>query len=297
MKKSTKFFVFGGLICLLTGLVIMLITGIAGGMDMMRDIVTNYSFRRVPFVSLGTADRLEDEDFARFSGTKEIGVSENNITSVHINAERGEIEIREGKSGQIGISSGSYGVNYAVNDGTLVIRDESDWIFDDGQEIVVYLPRDMTFELIELSVGGGELDAAYLDAAKISVTVGAGEADIKKLSAGELDADVGAGEITVEQGYVTGNARINVGMGEAYFGGFAGGDLDLRCGMGELSFDGYDMDSGAYNYELSCGAGSISINGLDYSGIGLHKRVDSGGSRTINIDCGMGEIDVDLSPF
>lgn len=296
MKKSTKFFVFGGLICLLTGLVIMLITGFAGGMNMVREIVTNYSFGRVRLVSHGITVGVDDEDFARFSGTKEIGVSENGITSVKIAVDGGEIEIREGKSDRIGISSDSYGVDYAVSDGMLVIRDENEWVFD-GEKVVISLPRDMTFEVIELCVGGGEIDAEYLDADKISVKVGGGEVTIEKMQTGELDADVGAGEFTVERGRVEGNATINVGVGETFFGGFVGGDAALRCGMGDLSFYGEDMNEADYNYAMTCGAGEITLNGSSYSGIGLHKRIDNGGRHTIDIDCGMGNIDVDLSSF
>ena len=296
MKKSTKFFVIGGLICLLTGLAIMLITGLAGGVGMMQEIATNYKFGRVRLVSYGETAEIEDGDFARFSGMKEISVSENQITSVKIVADEGEIEILQGNGDCIGISAGSYGVDYAVSDGRLVIRNESDWIFD-GEEIIVYLPRDMTFELVELSVGGGEIDADYLDADQISVKVGGGEVSIERLNAKELDANVGAGEISVERGYVEGDVMIDVGVGEASFGGFAGGSASLQCGMGELSFYGENMEQTAYNYEMSCGAGEIRLNGSSYSGVGLHKRIDNGASRSVDIDCGMGEIEVSLSAF
>lgn len=297
MKKSTKIFVFGGLICLLAGTIIMLITGAVGGVNIAHTLITDYSFGKL-HLSDDIVNGFEDTDFTGLAGTKAISVSKNEISAVKIAINGGEISIREGRSDQIEICTDSLGLDYAVENGTLIIKEEKNRVvYLDGQEIVVYLPEGMRFENIEIAVGGGELEAYSLNAEKITLKVGAGDADIESMNAGDLDINAGAGNITVERGNITGSTRINVGLGEADFYGTAGDDVDLKCGMGELSFSAEGMNFGEYNYEMRCGAGNICLNGNDYSGVGLTKYIDNGSEKTINIDCGMGEIDIDFSLF
>lgn len=296
MKKSTKFFVFGGLICLLLGAVIMIITGAAGGMTLVYDLMHNYNIRKVDFAT-DILDDFDNYDFDCLYGTEEISVSENNISSVYIAVLGGEIEILEGEDDKIRISAkDGFDTQYTINSGRLAIKDENDWLVNgDGRKVTVYLPSNLSFDSIEISVGGGELEASALNAKEIVLDVGAGEATVEKLTADYLEVNVGAGEISIERGQVAKDAKMNVGMGEIDWNGCVQGNAELRCGIGELDFYGRDMNFQDYDYDMNCGAGSIRIMGKEYSGVGFSKHIDHGSSKMINIDCGMGEIDITFS--
>lgn len=295
MKKSTKFFVFGGLICILAGTVIMLITGAAGGVNMFRDMAWEYKGRRTAIID-GMTDDWDDADFSYFAGTREFSVSDNHISSIHIAVEGGELNILEGKSDRIKIyAENGFGTQYAINNGTLIIKEENDWFgFANDHDIVVYLPSNMTFESINLAVGGGEVEASDIEAQKVVMNIGAGEAYVQNLIAHELTANVGAGEITIDHGNIEGDVEVNVGMGELEFEGFAGGNLDLKCGMGDIQFLTKGMRYEDFNYEIKCAAGNIDLNGSSYSGMALKRTIDNGSSRNVEIDCGMGDVTLEF---
>ena len=54
-------------------------------------------------------------------------------------------------------------------------------------------------------------------------------------------------------------------------------------------------DANAYNYDLSCGMGELSVNGTKYSSIaGSHKVNNEGAVGTINLECGMGSLELEI---
>lgn len=295
MKKSTKFFVFGGLICILTGIIIMLITGAAGGVNMLRDMVWEYNGRRIAVID-GMTDDWDDASFSYFGGTKEFSVSDNHISSIDIAVGGGEVNILEGNSDQIKIcTENGFGTQYAIDNGTLMIKEENDWFeFAHDHDVIVYLPSDVIFESINLAVGGGEVEASTLKAKEVNMNIGAGEAYVQNLIAQEFIANVGAGEITIDHGDVAKDVEVNVGMGEMEFCGFAGGNLDLKCGMGDIQFLTKGMRYEDFNYDIKCAAGNIDLNGSSYAGMAFKRTIDNGSSRKVIIDCGMGNVTVEF---
>lgn len=276
---------------MLAGTIIMLITGAAGGLNMFRDMAWDLAGRRM-VITGDLMDDWEDGDFSYFAGTKEFSVSDNHISTINITVEGGELNILEGKGDQIKIyTENGFGTQYAMDNGALTIREENDWFgFANDHDVTVYLPKNMTFESINLSVGGGEVEASTLDAKEVTMNIGAGEAYVQNLIAHELIANVGAGEINIDHGDIAGDVEVNVGMGELEFDGYAGGDLDLKCGMGDIQFLTRGMRYEDFNYDIKCAAGNIDLNSSSYSGMALKRTIDNGSSRNANIDCGMGNI-------
>ncbi len=298
MKKSTKIFVFGGLICMAVGMVVMLITGGIGGVKIVKEVYKGLRDASITSENLGFdvyfPEDFEDLDFYAVSGSKELNISENNIHSVNINVDGGEVKIENGAEDVIVFSStGSFNTAYTVEDGVLVIKEQAD-AFSNGGEITLYLPSQMTFEEICVNVGGGEFQAELLNAKEVRVNVGAGEATIENMIAEQLDANVGAGEIVVENSDIAQDVRVNVGVGEMEFVGVINGNADLRCGMGELKVQAKGYTMGDYNYHLSCAAGNIDLDDTSYSGAGINKHIDNGSDKKLDIDCGMGNVCIEF---
>ncbi|MBQ8189073.1 MAG: DUF4097 family beta strand repeat protein [Lachnospiraceae bacterium] len=298
MKKSTKIFVFGGLICMAVGMVVMLITGGIGGAKIVKEVYKGLRDASITSENLGLdvylPEDFEDLDFYAVSGSKELGISENNIHSVNITVDGGAVNIENGAEDVIVFSSkGEFNTMYTVEDGVLVVKEEID-AFSNGGEITIYLPAQMTFEEIRVNVGGGELQAELLNAKEVSVNVGAGEANIDNIIAEQLDANVGAGEIVIENSEIAQDVRVNVGVGEMEFVGMMNGNADLRCGMGELEVQvkGYAMED--YDYNVSCAAGNVDLGDMSYSGAGINKHIDNGSDKKLDIDCGMGNVCIEF---
>lgn len=139
--------------------------------------------------------------------------------------------------------------------------------------ILLRVPKNR-MEDIELNIGAGELSAQSLNAESLSIHAGAGEIQIDRFDAQDADFDCGVGSITAA-GSTTEDISINCGIGETY-----------------LTLDGGEMD---YNYDVKCGIGEVSLGGMSYSGImGKKNEMDNGAARDMDVNCGIGSIEIDF---
>lgn len=165
-----------------------------------------------------------------------------------------------------------------------------------GARIVVEIPAGMAFEKLDLDIGA--VAASF---------------DVQDVTCQKLDLDVGAGTIVADGFIVTEKMEVSIGAGNAEIKGGTYQDIDLDCGVGEFSMKGtlkgnLNADCGMgnmdiklagketdYNYKLSCGVGSIDVNGSGYSSIsGNHSVTNPGAVGTIDLDCAMGTINLEI---
>lgn len=280
MKKGTKFFVFGGLICLLTGGMIMLITGCIGGFSMFRTIATRYTF----YIHNNHHDTYwswndhDFDDFVVFTGEEEFDLSDQDIRSLYVDVDGVELNIQsreDGKENSVRVEVSGIGIDTqcGAEDGILVVKSKDGWFSSNG-EITVYVPRGMEWNSVILSIGAGTADIEDVQAQKMYISVGAGEVSVENVKAEE-------------------ELSASVGMGQLKFNGNAECDMNISCGMGQiqLEFEGksyYDD----YNYDVNCAAGNVEIGHINIGGIGVRKTIDNNSDKLINVDCGMGQVEI-----
>ena len=112
------------------------------------------------------------------------------------------------------------------------------------------------------------------EAEELCVDVGAGEADINRFTAGEVDFNCGTGSI-ITSGDVKEKA-------------------DIDCGIGQITFTANGKQSD-YNYEITCGIGEVVCGQSTYSGIGCDEKINNHAAKEMNIECGIGEVNVNFS--
>lgn len=108
----------------------------------------------------------------------------------------------------------------------------------------------------------------------------------------EMDISVGAGSLKSKlQSVHAENADIAVAAGAAEIQGIMAQEMYLECGVGSatLVLHGEQED---YNYSLECGMGEVKIADGSYSGIAVEQQIDHGASKNLNIECGMGSVNV-----
>lgn len=108
----------------------------------------------------------------------------------------------------------------------------------------------------------------------------------------EMDISVGAGSLKSKlQSVHTENADIAVAAGAAEIQGIMAQEMYLECGVGSatLTLHGAQED---YNYSLECGMGEVKIAEGRYSGIGVEQQIDHGAAKNLDIECGMGSVEV-----
>ena len=108
----------------------------------------------------------------------------------------------------------------------------------------------------------------------------------------EMDISVGAGSLKSKlQSVHAENADIAVAAGAAEIQGIMAQEMYLECGVGSatLTLHGAQED---YNYSLECGMGEVKIAEGRYSGIGVERQIDHGAAKNLDIECGMGSVEV-----
>ena len=166
------------------------------------------------------------------------------------------------------------------------VKDETNSMFGcDKQEIFVYLP-DMTFEAISIKSGAGRVEAESLKADETYLSLGAGEVIINELISKNPRIKTGAGSLTIKSGELK-DLKLEMGAGEAKISASLTGKNEIECGIGRLELNLAGKKS-EYDFELEKGLGRILFNGAEIS-----ADTELGGGETkIDIDGGIGEIDI-----
>lgn len=130
---------------------------------------------------------------------------------------------------------------------------------------------------------------------EVSIDIDKGTAALEDdLKAGEFSVSVGAGTLE-NYGIVTAEQTdIEVGVGTLELADLDADYIEAECGVGMMSLDvaGRKED---YNYRISCGVGSVLLGEDEFTGLGSTKKVDNNGaSRKMQLECGMGTLEVDF---
>lgn len=159
--------------------------------------------------------------------------------------------------------------------------------FSKNQELVIYIPKDVLFEEVEMKTGAGKIMIEQLSTKKLSLDLGAGNISIKNLNvlertkiesgAGKLDIasgiihnldfDMGVGSVSISSQFV-GDSKINSGIGKLYlclFGTLEDYEVTLDKGLGNATIQKEEMKNGSIygtgtnRLEIDGGIGNIEI--------------------------------------
>ncbi len=125
------------------------------------------------------------------------------------------------------------------------------------------------------------------------ITNDAGMIYIRKISADDLSIDVGAGEAEIEE-FRANTLELNCGAGSITASGAVLSEADVECGVGEVNLT-LQGKAEEYSYDLDCSVGSIILDGDEIGGIGTRQSHHVDGGKYLNVDCGVGEVDVSFA--
>lgn len=125
------------------------------------------------------------------------------------------------------------------------------------------------------------------------ITNDAGMVCIKKISAYDLSIDVGAGEAEIEM-FQANTLELNCGAGSITASGIVLAEADVDCGVGEVDLT-LRGKAEEYSYDLDCSVGSIILDGDEIDGIGTRQSHHVDGGKYLNVDCGVGEVNLNFT--
>lgn len=127
----------------------------------------------------------------------------------------------------------------------------------------------------------------------IDITAGAGDIYAEKLICSSLNLECGAGDVEIGEAVATIKANIEGGVGEITISSGTMNDLDMEMGVGSLKLT--NRLKGECDLEFGVGDADITLIGApeDYCINDDFGRNE--GRTTVNIDKGIGVVDVDFA--
>lgn len=317
MKKFMKVCGITALVLLILGFVLAFAAGTAEGTKSISEVVERVTKGKVHVnlrdfddnfgIFIGEEDsellydidetKLFDDDYEIFRGDVDKFAVGSGVSKLDIEAGGCAFYLEPSEDSNFYIeSSGNGKFQCYIRNETLHIKTShtlKDWKQYKDFEITLYIPADYTFKEAKVELGAGYLGAPELLAKEMDLTVGAGQIEVSKLVADTCEIEVGMGEILLEGVEVT-KMDAEVGMGHLLLEGTILGNVDAECSMGsiEMSLSGREEE---FNYNLEAAMGNVSIGNKDYSGLAHDKAIRNSADKTMNIECAMGNIEVNFA--
>ncbi|MDE7222451.1 MAG: DUF4097 domain-containing protein [Acetatifactor sp.] len=207
------------------------------------------------------------------------------------------VEIKDSDDGNVYIKGDNVGRMQAYVEGSVLyvksVRPAN--LMDEikNSKITLYLPEDnASLQLLDVSLGAGQLKLEHLAVQSMTASIGAGKLQMEDMAIGTLELSLGAGELQTDDVTVE-NLIASIGAGNMDFSGEIFKSAEISCSMGNVSMD-LEGKKEDFNYQLNCVAGNMEIDGERFYGAAIDRYIDNGASKTLKLDCSMGNVEVDF---
>ncbi|NLC25560.1 MAG: DUF4097 domain-containing protein [Fastidiosipila sp.] len=196
-------------------------------------------------------------------------IEADDIVNLDLNLHHGTLNIEKGESFSIQ-NTNNQPIRTSVQGNTFVL-DTGRRMMNRNNNIILTFPRDIVFENVKISIGGGILEINHLTADTMHLSVGGGKINARDVTAQKLSLESGAGEINL-----TGNVSET---------------LDINQGVGQTSvvLDGKEND---FNYKINYAVGRVRIGEREYSGISGSDNINNNADKNMTINSSVGNLNV-----
>lgn len=212
-----------------------------------------------------------------------------NITGLDINVKSVNLIIKEGD--QLKAETNNKEMNYKIDNSKLyIVEDKHNWFSkNNDSDLIIYLPSGTSFNNIKIESGAGKISVDNLSTDTLNLDLGAGKVNINNLNVtNKSEIDGGAGEIIIKDGNIN-NLDLDMGVGRVELNTLLTGSNEIDAGIGELVLNLVGIIDN-YKLHLNKGIGEILVDGNSMK----DDSVYGNGNNTVNIDGGIGKIDIDF---
>lgn len=157
-------------------------------------------------------------------------------------------------------------------------------------QIILHLPKDMTFSDVVIDAGVSEADLNDLQTERFNLNCGVGTVNINGLTVKtSCRLNAGVGTLTLKNIDIT-NMTVKSGIGKVDVEGKIFGMNLIEGGIGTVSFsiDGSEED---YGFDISAGIGEVLINNRSHSSFfAQHKEKLTNTNNFITVKGGIGNV-------
>lgn len=309
MKKFMKFCFVLALVLIIVGGVFYMLGRKSGGRNEMEELLSDIGGDWVDIDDLlldgwgSSSYDIDDasifsDDYAVWKGDVEKQMlCQGGIDELNLEIGGSMVEIKKSSDENIYIEGKSVGKMQAyVDDGVLYIKAVRPANLMDeikNSTITLYLPRENgSLMMLDVSLGAGQLKLANLTVQNMEASIGAGQLLMEDMTLSSLDVSLGAGELRTKDVTVE-TLAASIGAGNMDFSGGIGSSAQITCSMGNVSME-LEGEKEDFNYQLNCVAGNMKIDGDSYAGASVDQYIDNGAAKYMEIDCSMGNVEVDF---
>lgn len=214
-----------------------------------------------------------------------------NIKKVDIKLDISRLKIKEGESFKLEVLNPTNRFYKTVEGSTLKLRDERNGWFRTSEiipEVVIYIPKDVKLDEINIKAGVNETNIEKLYAENINIENGVGKLVINEIITDNLDIEGGAGETKILSGKI-GEVKLQAGIGNFVIKSEIQEQAKLEAGVGNLEINllGTKED---YKIKAETGIGNCIVNGQK-----VHDNQIIGDGKTdIKLEAGIGKVQVNF---
>ena len=233
---------------------------------------------------------------------KEFTYDENQVQKLSIDASYATLDVQESDATQVEITidgkKSDVSYNCKLTDGKVEIKGKKKSVnINFGKEkalvIKILLPKNMTLSdfSIDVAAGSANLDLPSVRANNVKFDVAAGDLIVTSLIGTKADIHVSAGKMVAETIKMD-SCSIDCGMGDVEINHLdISKKLDAEVGMGNITIH-LEGQENNFNYDLSCGMGNINLGKKEYSGLSKDTTIDNGAAVDVELECGMGNLEI-----
>lgn len=211
------------------------------------------------------------------------------VSSLNIDLNCTNLEIKKGDTFKVETNNSK--ISFEEKNGDIKIKETSkNWLTSNNikSRVVVYIPENINIEKATIKTGAGKVNIGTLNAKDFDLELGAGDVYIENvIITGDCKIDGGVGKTELKSCKIN-NLNANLGMGEFKFYGKLTGKSKVDSGMGavNITLNGSKDD---YKFEINKGIGNVTLDGQNVS-----DGTYCNGNDYLKIDGGIGETKIDF---
>ena len=163
-------------------------------------------------------------------------------------------------------------------------------INDNVYKVVLTVPQSKTFDSVVIETGAGKLVLDGFTTKSMKLTLGAGAVALNNVTVTDnTDFEGGAGEITITD-CTFAELDMKIGVGACNLTATLLGDSEIDCGVGEANFKLIRTPAIDYSVQVEKALGDVTVDGRKIK----NEETIGFGENEVEINCGIGEVDVEF---
>lgn len=221
-----------------------------------------------------------DEVIWKISKAEDINyIAENQVHHLKIDIHEADVHFYEKDSIEkieVKVSNIYRGFKIYQKDNQIIIKQPQYWKWMDAKKakINIYVPKDFEFKNINMDIGAGQTVVNGVHSQDIDIDAGAGKLNMKDIVCDDFTIDAGAGKTEIHKLDIQNKMNIDLGVGELY----------IKLIGKQEEFD----------YNIDVGMGDVTIGDAHFSKISKQKISDGLVHKKINVDCGVGAVNIEM---